>query len=405
MRALGWCIVVAAGCSLELPPPLDGGGPGTTCIQPADVHWPDALGYGKPPGVAMALPDEATCPNKWYVDFETGAGAACTEEAPCGSFEDVLGLPGTTGGPAYVYLRGAGGLIRLFELTLYGAAGSEVVVKPWPGSGLVTLAADDVDENLFTGDDIHHVVVDGGPDLEIEMVANQSMIDNVDALEIQGSDHLTFRRVRFRGAGSIANLVQAGAYGEVDDLRFINCEFADAPGVNGLVLGNVDSTATNVLVQGCVFRDIGSAAIWINPRVRVDAVAIDGNAFHDAGSGVLVTTDGGTVGDVTIRNNFFWAIADAAVSATTGTAHVLHDTVLDGTAFDLAPGAIVENNLLPSAAAGTFLSTDPASPDFLRLAPGSPAIDAGGDVGVAIDYFGACRPQGAGFDLGAVESP
>ena len=43
-----------------------------------------------------------------------------------------------------------------------------------------------------------------------------------------------------------------------------------------------------------------------------------------------------------------------------------------------------------------FVSTDPSSPDFLRLASGSPAIGAGTDVG--LPYAGAAP------DLGAIPS-
>jgi parallel beta-helix repeat protein len=53
-----------------------------------------------------------------------------------------------------------------------------------------------------------------------------------------------------------------------------------------------------------------------------------------------------------------------------------------------------------------FLSTDPASPVFLQLSAGSPAIDAGVDLsaeGVLTDRLGIVRPFGAGYDLGAYE--
>ena len=52
-----------------------------------------------------------------------------------------------------------------------------------------------------------------------------------------------------------------------------------------------------------------------------------------------------------------------------------------------------------------LLSTDEDSPDFLKLVPGAPAIDAGVDTGSTHDYFGTPRPQGAGFDVGAAEAP
>jgi hypothetical protein len=49
------------------------------------------------------------------------------------------------------------------------------------------------------------------------------------------------------------------------------------------------------------------------------------------------------------------------------------------------------------------LFVDPDAGDF-RLLPNSPAIDAGSDVGLTIDYAGDLRPQGAGFDIGPYEA-
>ena len=45
---------------------------------------------------------------------------------------------------------------------------------------------------------------------------------------------------------------------------------------------------------------------------------------------------------------------------------------------------------------------DPANDDF-HLLYNSPAIDAGTNTGVATDYDGTARPQGAAYDIGAYE--
>ncbi len=50
-------------------------------------------------------------------------------------------------------------------------------------------------------------------------------------------------------------------------------------------------------------------------------------------------------------------------------------------------------------------STDPDSADFLRLMPGSAAVDAGAEAPVFVDHEGRRRPQGRAHDIGAFEHP
>src|SRR5258705_13614115 len=74
------------------------------------VNWIDPLNYTKPVFVPVTVPDEATVANKYYVDFSSGSGAACTQAAPCKDVSAVSGKPGTTGGPADIYIKGSGRL-------------------------------------------------------------------------------------------------------------------------------------------------------------------------------------------------------------------------------------------------------------------------------------------------------
>src|SRR5206468_3455387 len=107
-----------------------------------------------------------------------------------------------------------------------------------------------------------------------------------------------------------------------------------------------------------------------------------------------------------IRNNIFYDFVSNAINATS--------LILSGS-------CTVDHNLVysPSGSVGVLSTTATGcvpsqtkvnvNPRFVNesgydfhLAPGSPAIDAGAAVpGLASDFAGAPRPQGAAFDLGA----
>src|SRR3954452_23632458 len=74
------------------------------------VNWLDSLKYEKPQFFPLTVPDEAIVANKYYVDLTGGSGTACTQVAPCKDLSIVAGKPGTTGGPAYIYMKGSGRL-------------------------------------------------------------------------------------------------------------------------------------------------------------------------------------------------------------------------------------------------------------------------------------------------------
>ena len=62
----------------------------------AQVNWLDPLQYQKPTFVPVSMPDEASTPYKYYVDFQNGSGTSCTQANPFNSLNNVLGKPGTT---------------------------------------------------------------------------------------------------------------------------------------------------------------------------------------------------------------------------------------------------------------------------------------------------------------------
>jgi hypothetical protein len=110
------------------------------------------------------------------------------------------------------------------------------------------------------------------------------------------------------------------------------------------------------------------------------------------GIGIEIQTSGVTL---TLVNNI-------VVSHTVGVSHVI------------GSGTVVSNSLLWANEGGTLalsgtlsvfldpLFVDPPNRDY-HLRDDSPAIDAGADVGVSVDFEGDRRPMGAGPDIGADE--
>jgi len=141
-----------------------------------------------------------------------------------------------------------------------------------------------------------------------------------------------------------------------------------------------------------------------------------------------------------IRNNLVygnqgtWSPGAAGIHVHNGTnAQVTHNTVFgnngagiylrdcqgvatnnilsqNGNQLRLSGGATAERNLIDGSSdtqgtnpvQGNPQFVNPGGADF-HLQGSSPAVDAGADVGVGSDMFGAGRAQGNGFDLGACE--
>gem|GEM_PF-3481897 len=433
------------------------GEPGEPSVGP---FWLDPLGYAKPISVDVAVPDETSTPNKYYVDPVAGAGTSCSEATPCASLDDVLGQPGTQGGPAYIYVKAGTTLLNWYQDTVYGAPGQEIVIKPF-GDGVVSFQSTSGTNNNIDSGSAHHIVFDGGPKLELEFVTND---DSRYGLTIRSSN-ITLYRCRFRAGPHDGPLVDVGSFSVVSNVDFINCEFHDANNVAGaqqnLYLGPGDgSTVTDVQIRNCIFRDLGGEAIEINPRNYADNILIEGNAFHNVGKRTCaaswncrpaITIDGPSVGgesrNVTIRNNLMWDTGSGGVWDRSGTdlVKIYHNIIYDfanalsegsgdpnpdgvsgysnggqgsatnniiydpdGTAaFD--GSSFDDNNNLCSGCdvawtANVFASVDPASSDFLKPATDSPSIDSGVDLGVTSDYLGIPRPAGNQVDIGAFEN-
>jgi hypothetical protein len=315
----------------------------TLCLpgQAANVNWLDPLGYTKPAGINIPMPDEAAA-IKYYVDFDHGSnsqGCGTSDGNPCATLRGLTdrNLPGLSGNPddaaAYVYLRGTGAFF-VYNNRFAGTPGKEIVVKPWAGYTYTSvgdspaLGTDQGDPSL-----IHDIIVDGGENLAISFVATQDGSPAY-ALHIDGNN-ITLYRTRVYATATANLLGVANNSAVLSNLQFINNEFYGCNQTQGhqcsaLYIGacsNPGSCAVNnVKVRNNIIRGMGGEAIEVNPRGPSYGIEISGNAIHDAGKQTCgtswdcrpgITIDGpsvgGTTSDVVITNNLIWDTAAACI--------------------------------------------------------------------------------------------
>ncbi len=154
-----------------------------------------------------------------------------------------------------------------------------------------------------------------------------------------------------------------------------NTVFSDASmGKNSGLLGTVGHADGVVIRNNLVYSEIATS-----PDPWVNVMEISSSAT-----------------DVTCGHNFYYGASwnpDADLFEV-DSAHYM--TFAQWQAAGFGTGTIVGTQ-------PRFVSTEPASADFLRLAADSPAIDAGAPVPIFSDRAGAARPMGAGYDMGAYE--
>jgi len=356
----------------------------------AQVNWLDPLQYQKPTFVPVSMPDEASTPYKYYVDFQNGSGTSCTQANPCNSLNNALGKPGTTGGPAYIYLRGTGNIGFYLTKSLYGSAGNEVVIKPWD-STLVTLNG----QNIFEPDSTHrlsYIIIDGGPNLGISMTApNSQFVPAISFNNANDNDHMshiTVYRTRLSTGTAAGGLVTI--QGVTSYLSFINNEFFNSnpndgqqhniyPSAYNPNLANGPGSMTHLYFKNNIIRDIGGDGIEFNIRTsnsayQMDDVVVEGNAFHNVGKSTCSSSwncrpavtmacnnSPCRTRDVVIRNNLIWDTGEGALRAWLGTPLFAHNTVYNwgqgGTGYSWAVygyqsdgSATIQDNIFYSSA-------------------------------------------------------
>lgn len=172
-----------------------------------------------------------------------------------------------------------------------------------------------------------------------------------------------------------------------------------------LVTGSAGGTISNAVVQGNSGDGVAYTATAGESSLALVHATIEGN-----GRGVVASADGAaTDATLDVQNSLVTGNAQAGLQHETGGTGSLVVTASFNGVWDNG------SDYVQVAAGPGSISLDPlylSPPDDLRVAPGSPAIDAGTDIaGVPSDRLGAPRPVdgdgigGAGFDLGAYEAP
>lgn len=201
----------------------------------------------------------------------------------------------------------------------------------------------------------------------------------------------------------------------------------------------------SLLLSDALFQDNQSTTsrgggLNAQGNVEVDGVKFIGNTAHEGGALAHTLFDAYLVNSLFVANVATDAVGTAVLLASSGTAEMLHLTIVgqpsaNGAAIDVTTGtagitntivtghavgisstgtAVFQNfNLFfgngvdtlgtvsggPNSLVGDPLFLDPAGGDY-HLVLASPAVDTGTEGGVTRDFDRDVRPLGAGYDIG-----
>ena len=305
------------------------GGAAVACT----VNFADTEAYQKPPCYAVTLPPTT---NEYYVDMDAGSGTTCSEVSPCANISDVYGKAGTTGGPAYIYVKGTGGQLSLTG-TLYGSAGNEIVITHWPGATAAvewtkTSGGAYTDAHRLDSTNIYHLILDGGENMLFRFFGTTTGTGENDYTFYVSTDNTIVRRVRIDGTDDEGPCVgMATGAGSYDSITLLNSELFEC-GLYGIYTGGGtictanNTEHDNLLIKGNVFYNVHSQGIEINPRSSTASTnnIVEANAFHDIADGALRTTVGntscgsGVITGTIFRNNLIFDVGGGCFNNYTG---------------------------------------------------------------------------------------
>ena len=364
------------------------------------VNFADTLSYTKPACVLVTVPNEASTANKYYVDYTSGSGSTCSQGSPCGDIATVGGKAGTSGGPAYIYVKG-NGYLNLTASQLAGSAGNEIVIKPWPGDStptvLTAVAGCTIpNANTIAGANTHHVIVDGGPDMLIRFRGSGCTSSQNGYTLVVKSNDITMWRARIDANDSGGPALGPATGAATSNFKWINGEIYGATRYYGVYTGGGatcddvaggDTSHTNIEFRNSIFRQIDGRGIQIEPRASSSGVIIDGNAFHGVGYNASGTSsisaavqpanaclpNGHDITNGAVTNNLMFDLGGGGVAVfVSGSTWKL----LNNTIYDYAKSPLLATT---NSHGITCYQADSCSPDVrsnIILAPAQGGLDA-----------------------------
>ncbi len=344
------------------------------------VNWMDPLSYEKPAFVRINLPTIAT---NYYLDLSSGSdSSSCgtSTSNACKTLRGLVdrnlsGLRGNSGdGAAAINVRGSGsGAFYIFNNTLAGTPGKEIVIRPW-GTSVVTIRRGSQNQGLNDGN-VHDIIIDGGDpatgNLLFQFVADNAGCGGPCYVLAVSGDNITVARSQFTATGATGNgWVDLIGLCNVDGLRcsgnkFINNEFYDcstqANQCSAIYVGPCTASGgcgvDNTLIQNNIIRNMGGEGLEVNPRVSSNGVTIEGNAIHNVGFAtcndggtrscrpavVLNINQSGSVDNVLIRNNLMWNTASGCVWEKSGSRGTAVPQIYNNTCYDYGKGTKTNN--------------------------------------------------------------
>lgn len=380
------------------------------------VIWLDPLAYQKPAFVPITLPTIVT---NYYIDMTSGTDSSSCGTGtgnPCKTLRgvvdrDLSGLRGNVSdGAAAINIRGTGsGAFYIFNNTLAGTPGKEILIRPW-GNSAVTFRRGGQNQGLNDGVAVHDIIIDGGDpstgNMLFKFVSDNGGCGGPCSVLAIAGNNITVARTQFTATATTGqpylSLVCNVDNLYCHDIAFVNNEFYDcntntqcSAVYPGACTASGSCHVDNFTFRNNIVRNMGGEGIEINPRTNSTNYVISGNAIHNVGYGTCSTgfecrpgitlniNQSGAVNLIQIYNNLMWDIASGCVweksdSKTTNAPKIFNNTCYDygkGTGANGQPqgfsavgatsAAIVTNNIIfapngtnPFSASVGFIATN-----------------------------------------------